>query len=851
LIALGLSLAAVRSFGAGLSAGANLCALVVAVLVPLRPPGLKPGLGSEFVAALPRQIAAVLVTGALLRFVLNQPLTGLWFGAVWPALGGLLGLDWPRIARGIAGASAALATGMARLGRAGRARVGRWIERQRWIRNRRFGEGLRAVLLLAAALWLMRGFARRTPSGGSDARWYAMVLADMVAQVRAGVFPVYAGQSLYQFNGAIYPLRIAPAYNYLGALLDTLTFRRLGTFELQNLLLILLGVGAMATAYLGLRALLPGRRWTAAALAAIFLSCPGVLGIAYNTDLFMSWTTLPLVPLVWFSTVRSFEDRGKPGTLALLGGSLGLCWWGHSPIALWSTLIAGAAQLVRICFQGRDGVSPAAVAAGVVVFGSVAAYPIGSVLFFPTEAGLHAQAFQRATAGNIARFIRQVFPRTFLPLSPEGRDLSDFQLGYSLWVLLAFSLWAQRRSRGRDLGVSLAAAAILAVLLLPIPGVDLRLWSLIPDFVRNTTGNWAMNRLYLPLAAATVFGTAACASAGLFAGRIRSRLLAFVLAAGCVWSFREAGKFAAGSRAATPAADSAADLVRPENVEITRFSYLVFPGIPGTFTHGVADPGLENRLLSREGFAPMVSDLEAAADSGHFEAGGDFVPNAAGNPKFVTLNTLFHIAPARSYLIQFDFAAPAATDGVLQIFGPHFFREYGLPEFGGPVAFGAGGDHAKVLSVWTTAGPQDLALRFNPLEPYSAGKAIPPVAHVRLLSYDRDSLPVLVDAWIPYRARVRSPSAAWLETPRMYQTGYHATVDRRAAEVRKSPEGLVCVAVPAGLSSVELRYVPPSGLGFLFWLSLVAIAAALALAAAGGWFHLRAARQSPERCDTR
>jgi hypothetical protein len=76
-------------------------------------------------------------------------------------------------------------------------------------------------------------------------------------------------------------------------------------------------------------------------------------------------------------------------------------------------------------------------------------------------------------------------------------------------------------------------------------------------------------------------------------------------------------------------------------------------------------------------------------------------------------------------------------------------------------------------------------------------------------------------------------------------------VDRRAAPVRKSPEGLVCVAVPAGLSSVELTYDPPAGLSFLFWLSLVAIAAALAMAAAGGWVHLRRACQSLERCDTR
>jgi hypothetical protein len=666
----------------------------------------------------------------------------------------------------------------------------------------------------------------------------------MVAQVRSGVFPVWVGQSIYQFNGAIYSLRVAPAFHYLGAMLDVLTRHSLGIFGLQNLLIILIGVVTMATAYFSLRALLPARRWIAAGLAALFLSCPGVLGISYNSDLYMSWTTLPMIPLVWFATVRSFQNRGSMGTLVLLGASLGCCWWGHSPIALWSTLIAGAAQIARIGIQLRGGISWVAIIAGGLTFAAISAYPVGSVLLYPPEPGVRADSFQAATAGNIIYFLRKAFPATFLPMSTAGgttaagRSLGDFQLGYSLWVVLVVSIWSQRRNWKPASGVPVAAAAILAVLLLPIPGLDSSLWSAVPAFIRNTTGNWVMNRLYLPLAAATVFGAAASVSAGQFDSGRRMRLFELVLAAGCLWSLTEAAKFAAGSQQSAHSPGSAVDMLRPENVQITRFSYLVFPSIPSTFTHGVTDPGLENHLLARGSFALVASDIGAAMASGQQEAAGDFYWNPGGASDHVDLATTFRIAPSRSYLIDVEFAQPAAVTGILQILGTHFFREYALPEYGGPRAFGAGGDHAKAFPVWTTDGPEDLTVRYVPESPFPANSAVPAIAHVKLLSYDRSKLPVRVSSWIPYRATVDSTSPAWLETPRMYQTGYRATVDGQPAEVGKSPDGFVCVAVPPGESSVELAYVAPAGLRFLFSLSLIAIIAVAIWGAAGWILHL-------------
>jgi hypothetical protein len=806
LAALAFSLGVVWRFVAVVPGYAALCAMVVASLVPLRPLSGNSGPAREFLAALPKRIATVLATGIFLRYLLGSPLDALWFGAVWPISGWLLATDWRRVSG--------------------------WIRGNPWIQNPVRQEFFRSALLLLCALWLMRGFAGSTLRGAADARWYAMNLADMIAQVRAGVFPVWVGQSVYQFNGAISPLRVAPAFHYLGALLDILTFRRLGIFALLNLLLTLLGVAGMATAYLSLRALLRDRKWLAAGLAALFLASPGVVGIPYNGDLYLSWTTLPMIPLIWFATVRSFKDRGKLTTLALLGACLGFCWWGHTPIALWSTLIAFVAQAVRIGVQWKGGIAWTSLLASAVVFSAIAAYPVGSVLLYPAEPNYHADSFQLALAGNIVDFIRDTFPATILPLSANGRSLGDFQLGYSLWAVLLLCLGSLRGAWRTVNAVPLLWAAFLALLLLPIPGIVPALWTAMPAFLRNITGNWPMPRLCLLLAASTVFGAAACASSGSMGSGARRHWLSILVAIGCVWSLSEADKFSAGSRQSVAAPESAVDLLRPENVQLTRYSYGFFPHfptLPSTFTHGVANPELENRLLSTDMTQTVVANTDAALAAGAIQASGDFHWHPFGQSNHADLSQELRIEPGKFYLLKFDFADPDAIHGVLQFEGPHLFREYGLPEHGGSRAFGAGGAHSKVLPLWTTGQAQDIDVSFYPATPVTEEQPSPPVAHVQLFSYDRESLPVRVDDWIPYKARVRSPVPAWLETPRVFQTGYVAWVNNQPATVRSSPEALVSVSVPAGDSSVELAYAAPSGLKRLFWLSFSSILAAAAL----------------------
>jgi hypothetical protein len=680
-------------------------------------------------------------------------------------------------------------------------------------------ENCRWIVLGVAWVFLMRPFFSVVLQGTPDAAWYGTMMADMLAQVRAGVFPVFSGQSEFQFNGAIYPLRVAPLFHYMGALVDTLTLRTLGAFAVQNLLLCLEALAALVSCYLATAAMLPGKRWAACALSLLFVSCPGVLGIVYNTDLYMSWMTVSLVPVVYYGLVRVIRGDALPGYLTL-GGALGLMWWGHTPIALWTTLFSGCAMGIHVLLKWPGRALREHAAMGAALFALIAAYPVISVLAFPPVAGMKPANFQQARPDSVVYFVCQVFPGIFLPLSENGRQLSDFQLGYSLGFMFLVCLVGLRWMKGQEQRILVGIAGCILLLLTPLHGLALALWSLVPGFVRNINGTWAMNRLYVVLAGALVL-SGALAINRLLSGTASSKRWVYgVLILMCGWSLAETRRFKFGSAEHPRTEAQSAALLYPENVMVTQYAYLVFPKLPGRFTHGVADPQMENRILSESG-SGVLEDNEQGIN---MQAGPAFSTEFAVDytsyaGKALIAKDPIVLIPGRRYIAEFQFENPEAASGVLQIAGQTFIREYQLPVYGGAKAFGSGRANSRRLSLWTSApSPESLTVHFFPDAPRAMAGSLP-FAKIRVASYDPALLPVRVSQWIPYQAQVKANGPGWLETPRMYQSAYRARVDGKPAEVRESPDGLAMVAVPKGPSQVTLEFDAPLLLELTFFVS--------------------------------
>ena len=676
--------------------------------------------------------------------------------------------------------------------------------------------------------------------GAQDSQYYATFLADTLAQLRHGVFPVFAGQSEYQFNGAIIPIRVAPGFQYLGGLLDLLTGRTLTVPAVQNLLITLAALAAAFSSYVCLR------RTTASApvawmLALMFLTCPGVIGLPFISDLYMSWLTVPLVPVVFFLSCRSFAPGGAR-LFAGLGFSLGLTWWLHAPIALWLTIVAGGLQLARLVWRRPAWrLLPAELAAGAGAFCATAAYPLVSAALYPADTSVGASGGFEVHAANILQQLLETFPAAWLPVSAYGRVLSDFQIGYGLLVISLFVLPAAWRTRRIELRGLALAAVLLVLLLVPVPRLNLFLWEQVPAAVRVVTNTWAMQRLYVVLAGSLVFFVGATWAATRPGTRLR-----WVLMAACCWSMLESIKFVRGSWATIDPLVTVPTRLLPENITLTRYSYGLYRAKPAYFTHGVTDPVLENRFLAADLLTVVGGNQAAAARLAR--AGAMTEHFFSRTEDRLALQSSFMLQPGRHYLAELVTAVEPFPPTTFLLKGATLERIYGLPEYGEPLSFGLGRNHPPFLPVHTTSGRDEaVSVRLIP----SDSAALPGLddrVKLRLMPYDYAALPVQVRSWIPYTATVRADDAVWLETPRMYQAGYVAEVDGRTAEVRRSVQGLASVQVPAGTSEVVLRYLAPAGLLGAFWLSLGAIGAGMFLVMLAGWRLLRAepaARATP------
>jgi len=666
-------------------------------------------------------------------------------------------------------------------------------------RGDRRAEAARLLLLAAVATWLLHPFATPRQIGAGDALWYANMLADFVTQLRAGVFPIFVGQTDYAFNGAVYPLRVAPFYQHLAGVLDLLTGRQLGIFALQHLCVLVVGYAGISSSYFALNSLAPGQRWSAAGLAILYLSCPGLLGTIYTQDLYMTWMTIPFVPWVVYGLARPFsEDSLK--TQIILGAALAALWWTHAPIALWLTLIAVAAQGLRLVALHRTRAHVGRAFWGGVTFALLAHYPFVSLASLQTGAAPATDILPRAHL--IAEHVRNVFPGVVLPLSTHARALSDLQLGYALGLVLAIATClALKTRRAHLLALTLAGAGLL-LLVLPVPG-NAWIWEHLPETLKRLTYYWPMQRFYLIIAALAAGAGISALAAGVELKANAARHLRVLLVIACGWSLWESRQYIAAGRERTASAEITAQNLRPENRATMNHAYGLFSALPAYFSHGVMDPRAEARLLDHATLAvlpttpsttePALTPLRGTVDA---------------NPGVVLLNPSLTLQPGRRYALEFVFA-PKSYVGILQLSGRAFLREYALPHSGEALAFGSEAPNNPTLPLWTTASePETITLRFIPTDG-TAPQTFAAFAAIRLREINDTTATVNVTAQLPFRATVHATQPAWLETPRMYQAGYQATIDGRAATIKKSPQGQAMIELPSGAQTITLTYQAP------------------------------------------
>ena len=675
-----------------------------------------------------------------------------------------------------------------------------WLEPVRW------------VLAAGAGALLASPFLTDHVVGTGDARWYGQMVGDFVTQWRAGVFPVFVGQSEYAFNGAVSPVRFAPYLQHAAGLLDLLTGRTLPPTALLNGVLFLSYMGAAVVTYATLAAMAKRGRWLALALACLAVSCPAILALGYTGDLFMSVCALPYVPLALYALWRIYHHSDRAGFI-LLGATLAMLWLCHAPIAFWMTGLTALSLLLQSAAWVRRRREWKNWLLGAATFAALAAYVFVSVATLGLPSIAAEQRF-------VLQAVREAFPAVLGPVSEGANSLADFQLGWSLWLVLLVALGgAVLRPDAFRRGLA-AGAVLFLVLLLPLPWLTEHLWDALPQVVVNITNHWPMQRLWPLLSFVAV--TAAHPVLNGICGTVRWRhaTVLLLLGLGLNWSWLQAGFFLerATTMAAGPTAGPAGQL--PENRVLTRYAFTPFPQMPPYFSHGHIEPLWENRLLNRATLAEIDSNRRSVLDAGRTTVRAEGILTARPDDTRHTSYTLLDglaVEPGHHYALEIRAGRPDYS-GSLIVRGSTFSRDYPLPDSAvnltlpmPPAGFGITPTSLPAISLFTqVAGSPPLSLGFVASPPLTEDPA--GFGRYVLREYDPAQLPIVISQWSPYRAVVTAAGPAFLETPRLFLEGYAATVNGQPTPVRRSAGGLVMIPVEAGNNRVELSYPGPAAL---------------------------------------
>lgn len=690
-------------------------------------------------------------------------------------------------------------------------------------------EGLRFAIAQGAALFAVHPYVRSCHIGAGDAYSYSLMVADFREQVGKGVFPVFIGQSWFAFNGGFQPIRNAPYFQHLAALLDLGSLGTLSAFALQNLTVLVSMLGAVAGCYAALRLFLRGSPWVALGLAVLYGLCPGVLAPLYGGDMYLTFMTLPFVPWLFLGIAESAVVPGRLWPWGLQAGALAGMWLAHPPVAAWATMLAVASAAWTAARDRRARVLGRMAAA-------TALFLVLSAGLFVSVHALQIPAVARADALASVDYkllvIGGSWRGSLLPVSHGGNALlTDIQLGYGLWAcLLLAAAGAARLRSGRRLA---ACFVLVLVFAWPVPFLTAFAWRSLPSLLLSVTNQWPVERLYVLLAGLSVFIAAAGLERLLERGGWRRRAVGALVLIACLWSASETVKFfRRGAANVQPENESEATHLS-ENIVLSRTHSVEIVGTPAYFTFGHMDPRLETRLLDRqtgEVVADGTTRLAGAADAApavllRDPADGFF----AGR---ITLG------PRADTILRFDFLG-ARPSGELQVMGASISNVYPLPSAGLAKAFGAAPGNGRTLILRNSTGlAEEVSLRF-------LGQPLANGVFARVSADPMGAAPraITLESLVPFRAGVSAARDSFLETPRLFVPGYEAVVDGTPVVCTKSPEGLVEVAVPRGRHEVTVSY---PGSPLLKWSYAVTAAAWLLLLGAIGATGLAARpRQDP------
>lgn len=693
----------------------------------------------------------------------------------------------------------------------------------------RDSELLRVCALLALSVYAYHPFFSALNMGAADAQFYQYMLHDAIIQLENGFFPTYVGQSLFSPNGLL--VILAPYYLLLGQLLNVLSLGTLNPLLVQHLTIFASALGAAAVVYMGIRNIAPKLRWQAVFLAFAYISSPGVMALIFHMDAYFSFTAVPFVPLVFYGLARIYQ-KNDDLAYVLTGTALALVWLAHAPIALWTTALAFVFCLLLIIFKRRH---PGRFILTAVLFGLLCAWQFFPILMLGHDAsGVQLWKANISKSDQVIEQLLLAIPDVFLPLGQGKNGFYFLQLGYALWFMLVLGVITALRSSGSLLlRLMLGLVVILLLFLYPLPGVGRFLWSMTPVLVLDITNLFANQRLYVILAAGACFvGALALQQLVDFAPQRARRLVAIALMGLFVWNIYQIGFFIRHGNAVKSGNESVMNpkdsWSSPHNLGFVGF------GMPKEYLQilftGTHAAELKSRLLDSQKKAISAYDneqfvidqcLQGARSKGSSGFGdGIGLPFDATIKEPLSLGKL-KLLPNTHYLLCADISN-SQGDALFQLLDEQRREKVAL-EVPGPASGPPVRQKIGIPFFFTEQDNKGVKEYLFDFRVWSRTQPLVTIHAVGVTSYEPAKLPIEVQSYTPYRARVISgPDDKYLEIVKLFRSGYVAKVNGEEAPIIESAHKTMVIPLKApGRNEIELSYVGTPGMRVSFYISAV------------------------------
>jgi len=683
------------------------------------------------------------------------------------------------------------------------------------------------LLLCLISTAIYAPFFSHNALGANDAQWYHAVLKDILLQYQQGIFPVYIGQTAFNFIGA--PVGMASGYAFLGVLLDIISLHKLTAIDIQHLMVIVIAAASIVSMYTVLYKLAPHMRWAAFLFAFFYVSCPAIIGTMSHFDAYRSFLSLPFIPILIYGLIRIYQKQ-KFIHILLVSMSLSLIWLAHPPVGFWASIFCGIFYL-SMWFTIKKGLR------AIFLTGFIFLLLSAWQFIFTFSCHLQTDYLPQllSYADTVMVLLKQIIPGVFLPVNWSHEQMAPLQLGFALWFLLGMIVYTLKYYTNALLRNLFLCISVFFVLLYPIPFLTHFLYAHMPRVVENMTSQWPMLRLYFILAPLLLF-------AGFLAlndlsqktdNKQRYIKIIFWLCILALWSTIEVGKFTAFMF----------DSISTEKTTLWQLpeNYLFVPSYGGTNTHwpeGSYDPTLETRLLDSN-LKPIPSFDNKITVINKCLASNSKEDSVILKSKFPIENTptrlktiellRFTLDPKKHYATCFELISQYCP-GIFHIEGLHhhtmLYNQLG--------SYSSSQNNVTkqilLLSSFTTeTKPKSVEVQFI-ADPQSDKKAFVKFIRYGKTQYDNTNLPIHIKSIFPFIANVDAPfNRSYLETYRFYLPGYEAVVNHHQVKVLQSPNNTVLIPLEKGTNQITLNYIATPWVRISFYISLFSWIAALTI----------------------